>query len=388
MRWTDAGDLDISIVVPAMDEAENLRPLVERIDRALAEQKYEILIVDDGSQDRTPEVCDELGRQYPIHLYVRTNPTGGLSGAVLHGLARARGQWLVVMDADLQHPPEQVPDLLGPLQSNDAEFVIGSRYVRGASTDGRWGFLRRANSWCATLLAKPFAGDTRDPMSGFFALRRETYLQARDLNPIGYKIALELMCKCQVRQVREVPIRFGLRLAGESKLNLQQQVRYLDHLSGLYDFSFPRAATWGKFILAIACAWLAAFGLFARLVERDVSPVLAPALAFAAAAIATATFHLRSLRRNGRPINSLRDWLDFSLVLLGEWSVCTLASRWLGTHIEHLSVTQFFLVTFGATAIARYALRTSLCHNLQGIRRLPTPQQPKRIEPEPMRHAA
>ena len=369
---------EVSIIVPAMNEAANLCELAGRIDRALIGRHYEILIVDDGSKDGTPELCAQLACKYPLRLFVRSEPTNGLSGAVLFGLDRAAGQLLVVMDADLQHPPEQLPALLQPLENRNAEFVLGSRYVTGASTDGKWGALRRLNSWFATLLARPFSGRTHDPMSGFFAFSRETYRRAGQLNPIGYKIALELMCKCQVKRVREVPIRFGLRLAGESKLNLTQQVRYLDHLSRLYDFCFPRGAAWVKFSIATACAWLAAFGLYARLVEHNVSPVLAPTLAFAAAAIATATFHLRSLRKHGRSSRSVRDWLDFSLVLLGEWSVCTLAARWVGTHIEHLTVVQFFAVIFGAVAIARFALRTRLLHNLGSVR-VSTPIQDSRV---------
>jgi hypothetical protein len=190
-----------------------------------------------------------------------------------------------------------------------------------------------------------------------------------------------------VREVREVPIRFGLRLAGESKLNLTQQVRYLDHLSRLYDFSFPRATTGLKFVIATACAWLIAFGLYVRLVAHEVSPVYAPTLAFAAAALATATFHFRAMRRHGQSTDRLHDWLDYAMVMVGEWSICTLASRWVGTHIEHLSVTQFFAVTFGAAAIARLALRKSLFHNLRGVR-LPPAKAAAPIEMELLRDAA
>lgn len=372
------------MVVPTLNEAANLPQLALRLDCALDGRSYEVLIIDDGSRDGTERVCGELSRRYPIKLHVRSNPTNGLSGAVLLGLARATGRYLVVMDADLQHPPEQVPDLLDPLVRDEAEFVIGSRYVQGASTDGKWGWLRKANSWLATLLARPFAGPTRDPMSGFFALSQQTYFRATRLNPTGYKIALELMCKCRVRRVCEVPIHFSLRGAGESKMSITQQVRYLDHLSRLYDFFFPVASPWVKFIVATACAWLIAFGLYVRLVAVDVSPVFAPTLAFLPAVFMSAAFHLHSLRQQGRPMWSRRDWSDFSTLMLGEWAVCTVASRWIGTHIEHLTVIQYFLATFGAAALARYALRTGLLHNLGSVKLLPReevnsePRQPRR----------
>jgi dolichol-phosphate mannosyltransferase len=335
---------------------------------AVKGRSYEVVIVDDASTDNTAEVCSTLSREYPLQLIVRPQPENGLSGAVLRGLAQTRGHLLVVMDADLQHPPEQIPDLLAPLEAGDADFVIGSRYVPGGSTDDKWGVLRQLNSWAATLLARPFAGHTHDPMSGFFALKRNTYEQAGQLNPIGYKIALELMCKCRVRRVCEVPIHFGIREAGESKLSVRQQVRYLDHLSRLYDFSFPIASPLAKFVIATGCAWLIAFGLYVRLVAQNVSPVRAPTLAFLAAVLMTGAFYLRSLRRYGRPSLNRRAWSDFSLLVIGEWSICTLAAHWVGTHIEHLTVSQFFVVTFGAAAIARYTLRVRLIHNLQGVR--------------------
>lgn len=368
MRLRAADPVQVSVVIPTLNEAGNLRELVERIDRALANQPYEILIVDDGSRDGTHDLCIELQRTYPLRLLIRSEPADGLSGAVLHGLARAHGEFLVVMDADLQHAPEQVPDLLAPLIRQEAEFVLGSRYVAGGTTEDDWGVVRWANSKVATLLARPFAGQTRDPMSGFFALRRQTYERAGTLNPIGYKVALELICKCGVRNVREVPIRFGLRGAGRSKLTLTQQVHYLDHLSRLYDYCFPRASTWVKFLVVTGCAWFVAFGLYVRLVARDVSPVFAPTLAFAGAALATALFHRRSLHTRGRPAARPRDWLDFTLVTLGEWSICALAARWVALHVLHLTVIQFFAVTFGVVAVGRYALRARLMRNLRRIR--------------------
>lgn len=362
------GAIEISLIVPALNEAENLPLLMERIDAALAGRSYEVVLMDDGSQDGTPEVCRGLALRYPLFLHVRSDTTNGLSGAVLQGLSLARGDYLVVMDADLQHPPERIPDLLLPLSRGEVEFVLGSRYIPGGGTDKRWGPLRRINSRVATLLARPVSNQTRDPMSGFFALRRQTYLRAGPLTPVGYKIALELLCKCRVRRVREVPIQFDLRHTGRSKLTIAQQVRYLEHLSRLYDFCFPRASRWVKFAVATACAWLAAFSLYVRLVAHDIGPAFAPTLAFAACAVVTAAFHLRALRIQGRPIDSARGWRDFALVILGEWSVCTLASRWLASHILHTTVLQVFALTFGAATIARYALRTRLLHDLRGLR--------------------
>src|SRR6266446_3910578 len=246
----------ISLIIPTINEAENLPVLMAQIAEALRGRDWEAIIVDDASTDGTPAVCASLSKDFPLKLLFRDYPSNGLSGAVLHGMAEATGELLVVMDADLQHPPQRIPALLEPLENNSADFAIGSRYVEGGSMEERFGMGRRMLSRFATLLASPFAGKVRDPMSGFFALRRETYLRAKHLTPIGYKIGLELMCKCQVKSVRELPIHFGARTRGQSKLTVKEQYRYLAHLSRLYDYHFPRASPIAKFLIVLACSWI------------------------------------------------------------------------------------------------------------------------------------
>jgi dolichol-phosphate mannosyltransferase len=250
-----ARDREISVIVPALNEAKNLPMLMARIHKALKSRVYEVIVVDDNSRDDTPAVCEELAQQFPLRLMVRHRATNGLSGAVLHGMEAARGEKIVVMDADLQHPPEKIPELLAKLETGEADFALGSRYVDGGTTEETWSWFRRVNSNVATWLAKPFAGGTRDPMSGFFALRRESYENASQLTPLGYKIALELMCKCRARRIAEVPIHFGERIAGESKLSLKQQARYLRHLSRLYAFMFPRTMLFGKALAGAVAGW-------------------------------------------------------------------------------------------------------------------------------------
>jgi dolichol-phosphate mannosyltransferase len=246
-QWCRSGNteevVDVSVVVPTLNEGENLPALVRRIRIALGGISYEVLVVDDGSSDETPNVCAQLAAQgHPLRLHVRERPEAGLSGAVLHGFSRARGNVLAVMDADLQHPPEYLPALICPVGAGEADFAIGSRYVNGGAVHEEWGICRQANSYVATLLARPLVGRLRDPMSGFFAVRRDTVQQAKPLNPLGYKIALELMCKCSLRRIREVPIRFDRRAAGRSKLTTSQQLRFLRHLARLYVFQISRSA--------------------------------------------------------------------------------------------------------------------------------------------------
>jgi dolichol-phosphate mannosyltransferase len=241
--------LDVSIIVPTYREAENLPVLVPRIAAALdrAELRGEILIVDDNSPDDTAGVCEELRRQYPVRLEIRTRERG-LSSAVVHGMRLARGECLLVMDADLSHPPEKIPDLIAALRTDETDFVIGSRYVAGAGTDEHWGLFRWLNSKVATWMARPLT-TARDPMAGFFALRRQSLESAANLDPIGYKIGLELMVKCGCRCVKEVPIYFRDRLHGESKLSLKEQLNYLRHLKRLYEFKLGRLARPLKFVM-------------------------------------------------------------------------------------------------------------------------------------------
>ena len=124
--------------------------------------------------------------------------------------------------------------------SSGQEIVLGSRYVPGGSTDDDWGVLRWLNSRVATLMARPLTA-VRDPMSGFFALRKADFDAARDLNPVGYKIALELIVKCGFENVGEVPIAFSDRVYGESKLTFRQQLLYLQHVRRLYLHKFSEA---------------------------------------------------------------------------------------------------------------------------------------------------
>src|SRR4051812_48284311 len=114
MRAVVSDEIELSVVVPTLNEASNLPFLVQRIGAALTGRSYEVLVIDDGSTDQTAEVCERLRERYPIFLHVRPNAKDGLSGAVVYGLSRSRGEYLVVMDADLQHPPEMISALVEP----------------------------------------------------------------------------------------------------------------------------------------------------------------------------------------------------------------------------------------------------------------------------------
>jgi dolichol-phosphate mannosyltransferase len=223
-----------SIIVPTFREAEALPELIDRLAelRARTGSIVELLIVDDDSRDGTEELIQSRAETW-VRLIVRKRDRG-LSQAVLVGLRQARGDTLVVMDADLSHPPEAIPEMQALIASG-ADFVVGSRYVDGGTTADTWGLFRFINSRVATLLARPLT-HISDPMSGFFALPRHVFERAKNPSPVGYKIGLELLVRCQCRDVRELPIHFANRTRGESKLTLEQQLLYLRHLARLYRF--------------------------------------------------------------------------------------------------------------------------------------------------------
>ena len=231
----------VSIIVPTFREAQNIPVLAERLFATMkqADIAAELIIVDDDSRDGTDAAVAKLAETHPIRLIARTQERG-LSSAVVRGFAEAKHDIMLCMDADLSHPPESVPDVIRPILEDRAEFCIGSRYTQGGTATEDWGPLRRINSWGATLLARPLT-PARDPMAGFFCLRRTTLDRAvaAGLNPIGYKIALEIMIKARCRPIVEVPITFSDRLHGQSKLTLRQQLLYLRHLVGLYRFRYP-----------------------------------------------------------------------------------------------------------------------------------------------------
>ena len=227
----------VSIVAPTFREAANIATLVSRVASSMEAYgaQWELILCDDDSGDGSEDIVLVLAKALPLCIHVRRNRPRDLSQAVLDGIELARFDRLVVMDADLSHPPEQIPELLAALD-DDCDMAIGSRYAAGGEIDETWSRYRALNSRVATWLARPLT-PCADPMSGFFALDRRRLPHLDRLDPIGYKIGLELMVRGRLR-VREVPIRFDDRRQGSSKLNWRQRVAFLRHLERLYLFRF------------------------------------------------------------------------------------------------------------------------------------------------------
>eukprot|EP01059_Diplonema_ambulator_P031187 TRINITY_DN5662_c0_g3_i1.p1 TRINITY_DN5662_c0_g3~~TRINITY_DN5662_c0_g3_i1.p1 ORF type:complete len:270 (+),score=74.84 TRINITY_DN5662_c0_g3_i1:22-810(+) len=233
--------INVSIIVPAYEEAANIKQLTTRLFKALKEQGIddaELIIVDDNSPDNTKEVCAEMVKEgYPLRLITRTTERG-LSSAVLRGFAEGKGSYLLCMDADLQHPPESVPDMISALRKPGTDFVLGTRYGANGGVSSGWPLHRRIISWGARMLARPLS-PLSDPMSGFFGVRREPFEKGlKHIDPIGYKIALEIYVKSRIRSnaLEEVSFLFGTRQMGASKLTGKVIVHYLLHLRKLYLF--------------------------------------------------------------------------------------------------------------------------------------------------------
>jgi dolichol-phosphate mannosyltransferase len=216
----------LTVIVPTLNEAANIQPLLARIfAQSSAALQVEVLIVDDGSTDETCERVLLLGQIQPVRLLRRDHPTGGLAGAVLAGAAAAKSRWILVMDADLSHPPERICDLVGPLLDCSQDMVIGSRYVLGGRTPG-WPWWRRFMSRVSCLMAWPLAR-LHDPLSGFFATDRASLLLCNG-DATGFKIALEVIVNARREfRVKEIPIVFRDRERGESKMRFGVLVTYL-----------------------------------------------------------------------------------------------------------------------------------------------------------------
>jgi dolichol-phosphate mannosyltransferase len=227
----------LALVLPTLNEAGNIDKALSATTDALRNLKYEyeILVVDDGSTDGTVEKVREWSKHDGrVRLLSRAGERG-LAGAVLYGWSQSRANLLGVMDADLQHPPELLPELLE--QTEKADIVIASRYAQSHGTKG-WNPLRAAVSRLSTLAAAPLLSSSRnklhvtDPMSGFFIIHRPC-IEGLTFQTTGFKLLLEILVRGRIQKAREIPFHFGLRHSGKSKANATVALHYLHLLSRL-----------------------------------------------------------------------------------------------------------------------------------------------------------
>jgi dolichol-phosphate mannosyltransferase len=207
----------LSLVIPTLNEAENLPRLLPRVVRALSSVDHEIVIVDDGSKDGTPEVVRGLQRRYSELKLIERRSAPGLSASILAGFDAASGDLLAVMDADLQHDPRVLPRLVEAAKRT--EIVVGSRYTFHGKVC-KWRFLRHAQSRAASWLTRLVLGlRVEDPLSGFFLVHRHVFEQAAPrIEARGWKLLLEILALSPTASVAEVPFTFRARLHGRTKM--------------------------------------------------------------------------------------------------------------------------------------------------------------------------
>ena len=230
----------ISIVIPTYNESKNIVKILDLLRAAITgKMNAEIIVVDDNSPDGTSKTVEEYAKNsknpsYSIQIIRRENKRG-LSSAIVTGIEHAKGDAVVVMDSDLSHPPQTIPQMVEELQNSDCDIVVASRYVKGSSVSG-WPFKRKLISKGATKIAQHGLGiKIKDPMSGFFAFKRHIVNNIK-FDAIGYKILLEILVKARGAKVKEIPYNFIDRTTGSSKMDFSVCVDYLQSVWGLYRY--------------------------------------------------------------------------------------------------------------------------------------------------------
>lgn len=228
---------DLTVIVPTRNEAENISPLLERLEKALTGRSAEILFVDD-STDQTPRVIEKAAaaRSLPLRVIIRPEERrNGLSGAVVEGMKAARGRWFCVIDADLQHPPELIPRLLDLANRTAADIVVASRQSDFLGPVGL-SRARALTSQLLTILARMVfprvLKNVSDPLTGFFLVRGAA-IDTDVLQPEGFKILLEVLVRHPDLRVTELHFEFASRHEGQSKADLNEGIRFFRHLSRL-----------------------------------------------------------------------------------------------------------------------------------------------------------
>jgi dolichol-phosphate mannosyltransferase len=227
----------ISIILPTYNEKDNVPIIVDKIAAALQPHSipFEIIVADDNSPDETWKITRELALTRPWLRVLRRLADKGLGPAVMDGFRAAQGDWMVVMDADMQHDESALPRFVDMFKAG-ADMVVGTRHGDGGSV-GEWTLFRKFVSFSATLMAKISLGKTTtDPMSGFFGVSKKFFSEIEgDINPRGFKILLEFLARSQPEHsLQEVGYTFKTRQFGESKLSSRV---IFDYLISLYELS-------------------------------------------------------------------------------------------------------------------------------------------------------
>src|SRR5215204_1431563 len=317
----------LTLVIPTRNEAGNVPVLVRELRESLSGVNYRVVFVDD-STDETPEVIRNLGEEdESVTLIHRTDAErgGGLSTAVTTGIEAFAWMsvYTCVMDADLQHPPEKVREMLELARSSDADAVVASRYARGGSYSGLPGPLRRGVSVGSKYLAQVVfkeARKTSDPMTGFFLVRNGAISDIQ-FRPMGFKILLEILVCAPELKVIEVPLTFQARNAGVSKATFRQGLEYLAHIISLFWY-VPSAGRFWKFAMVGASGVLVNMATLVILAEYfDAHKVIAWMFAVGVSILSNFllnnAFTWRDVRHSSRIHFLLRGALAYPVAIMG-----------------------------------------------------------------------
>ena len=240
---------DLTVIIPTFREESNIGTIINEVDTVFSRNEIngEILIVDDNSPDRTIGIVRDLQKIKPnLNLIVRKEDHG-LSQSVVEGFRTARSDILLVMDADLSHPPALIPVMLAGIRDGN-DLVIGSRYMEGGGIK-KWPLKRRILSMGATFLGRLLFPEIRDPVSGFFAVKRSVVEHA-PLRPRGYKILLEVLGKGTWQKAKEIPFEFVDRATGSSKLGGRTIIEYAGQVidNARFSWNHHESIVWQEWV--------------------------------------------------------------------------------------------------------------------------------------------
>ncbi len=339
---------DLSVVIPTYNERDNIKLLLPKIIEILEDygcREFEIIVVDDNSPDGTSEIVKELSlKDNRIKLIVRTDEKG-LATAVKEGLKHANRNYVVVMDADFQHPPELIPQLYQKaLEGYDV--VVASRYIRGGGVEG-WSNIRLLASKAGCLIARMLvrgARKVRDNMSGYFIVRKSS-IDIERLKPRGYKILLEILGRHSNLRISEIPYIFRNRRAGKSKISTNTLVDFLVHI---FNVSEPL-----KFAIVGASGVIVNLGIMWFLLYYGLSKELSSLAGIEASIISNFilndrfTFQAREEKKYGFLARLMFYHLSSSVSAITTFLTMLLTTEYLGIHPV---LGQFIGILLGFTA--------------------------------------
>ena len=302
---------DLSIIIPTFNEEENIQDTVQKISHTLrlTSTLFEIIVVDDSSTDKTQFVVTDL---------ITRTKDPGLSQSVIAGINKAQGSVVVVTDADLSHSIEIIPDMYNEIKNNGFDIVIGSRYTKGGGIKD-WPLKRRIISWGATFLSKILFPQITDPVSGFFAIKKDLVLNTPSIKPRGYKILLEFLGKCRWHTFKEIPYTFQNRQQGTSKL---KTTTIVDFIKQLFDISLFPGRAWDELRRMGCFALVGITGIAVNMITLSILKNYLPLLgaSFIAIELAIVSNFILNDRWTFKEVNTgtwLHRMLNFNTVSVG-----------------------------------------------------------------------